>query len=207
MAKFVPTLGLLSIGVAAHGNVETTAECLECLLESVGGDFELYIEGSPPLPDAPYPVSEAFMVSGSQPDFIGGFDIRYHGYFSDTDYGLRAPGARFRWVLSRRSFAWHEKLANFDYLDADIAKQKLARRRQRVKLAWQVFRETWKLDQLQVKWPGMYALPLADLICMRATMEIDRPGVSRTTSIWLMPDRCIRPRKETRQESRWNRHD
>ncbi len=269
----------MSVGVAAHGNVETTAECLECLLDSVGGDFELlliddqspddmlslyreaaglhpntriyrfddnleythsvncllneasgervlfvsndilitpeyvvglleamidpqvgiargvsnfvdnglpthnivleseienrsqmyalareiYAQGSSPPLDDPFLVGDAFMVSRSLLDVIGGFDIRYHGYFSDIDFGLRAVGAGFRRVLSRRSFAWHGKRANFDYLDANAAEQKLAHRRQRVQLAWQVFRETWKLDQLPVNWPGMDVLPLAEL--------------------------------------------
>jgi GT2 family glycosyltransferase len=279
MGKFVPKPGLLSIGVAAHGNVETTAECLECLLDSVGGDFELlliddqspddmlslyhevaglhphtriyhfpenleytqsvncllneaggervlfvsndilispeyvvglleamidphvgiargvsnfvdnglsthnialesaienrgqmydlarkiYGEGSPLLLDDPFLVGDAFMVSRALLDVVGGFDIRYHGYFSDIDYGLRAIGAGFRRVLSRRSFAWHGKRANFDYLDANVADQKLAHRRQRVQSAWQVFRETWELDELPVNWPGMDALPLVEL--------------------------------------------
>ena len=279
MAKFAPTPGLLSIGVAAHGNVETTAECLECLLDSIGGDFELlliddqspddmlslyraaaglhpntriyrfddnleythsvncllneasgervlfvsndilitpeyvvglleamidpqvgiargvsnfvdnalpthnivleseienrgqmyalarkiYAEGSLPLLDDPFLIGDAFMVSRSLLNVIGGFDVRYHGYLSDIDFGIRAVGAGFRRVLSRKAFAWHAKDANFEFLDAAAAKEKLARRWQRIGLAWGVFREIWELDKLPENWPGMDSVPLAEL--------------------------------------------
>jgi GT2 family glycosyltransferase len=148
-------------GLATH-NV-----ALESEIENRDQMFDLarkiYAEGPPSLLDDELFCGDAFMVSRSLLETIGGFDIRFHGYFSDLDFGIRAVGAGFRRVLSSRSFAWHAKRANFDYLDTKAADEKLARRRQRVQLAWQVFREVWELDQLPVVWPGMAALPLAEL--------------------------------------------
>ena len=43
MNQIIPAPGVLSIGIAAHGNVDTTAECLKSLFASVAGDFELLL--------------------------------------------------------------------------------------------------------------------------------------------------------------------
>lgn len=43
MQQIIPAEGVLSIGVAAHGNVAITEECLKSIFASVAGDFELVL--------------------------------------------------------------------------------------------------------------------------------------------------------------------
>ncbi len=43
MQQIIPADGVLSIGVAAHGNVAITEECLKSIFASVAGDFELLL--------------------------------------------------------------------------------------------------------------------------------------------------------------------
>lgn len=290
MGLLIRSPGFLSIGIAAHGNVETTAECIECLLSSVQGEFELllvddqspddmlslyreaarhhaatsiyrfpenkeyshsvncilneargdrvlfvsndimitphYVAGlievmqdetigiargvsnfvdngldshnikldvsiedrlqmftlaeeihgrSIPSADDPFLIGDAFMVSRNLLNTIGGFDTRYVGYLSDFDFGIRAVGAGFRRVFVPKAFAWHGKDANFEYLDSEGAKRKLEMRWQRIRAAWKVFRERWELHSSPPEWPGVNAVPLAELdrlAALRSDLEV-----------------------------------
>lgn len=279
MDQIIPEPGILSIGIAAHGNVDITVECLKSLFASVGGDFELlliddaspdgmlplfreaaefhpntrifhfpenleytqsvncllseatgerilfvsndifvtptylaalleatadpgigiargvsnfvdnllethnvasdapiatweqlcefsarqYFEASPSLPDDPFLIGDAFMVTRELLDTIGSFDTRYHGYLSDIDFGIRAAAAGYRRVYCPRAFARHIQDANFNYLDKAQADQKYARRLERIAKAWAVFRARWGIDKLPSSWPGTKAVPYAEL--------------------------------------------
>ena len=103
------------------------------------------------------------MVTRKLLDTIGSFDTRYHGYLSDIDFGIRAVAAGYRQVYCPRAFARHIQDANFNYLDKAQADQKYARRLERVAKAWAVFRARWGVEQLPLLWPGIKAIPIAEL--------------------------------------------
>lgn len=279
MDQIIPGPGILSIGIAAHGNVDITVECLKSLFASVAGDFELlliddaspdgmlslfreaaefhpntrifhfpenleytqsvncllseatgerilfvsndilitptylaalleatadpgigiargvsnfvdnllethnvaadapiasweqlcefsarqYFEAATSLPDDPFLVGDAFMVTRKLLDTIGSFDTCYQGYLSDVDFGIRATAAGYRRVYCPRAFARHIQDANFHYLDKAQMEQKYARRLERIAKAWAVFRANWGSGQLPSSWPGTMAIPFAQL--------------------------------------------
>lgn len=113
--------------------------------------------------DDPFLIGDAFMVSGELLRAIGGFDLRFHGYLSDIDFGIRAVAAGYRRACCPRAFARHIKDANFHYLDAEERRRKIARRTERHLKAWTVFREIWGPDHLPAKWPGTHFIPFAEL--------------------------------------------
>ncbi|MBI5107903.1 MAG: glycosyltransferase family 2 protein [Rhodocyclales bacterium] len=122
-----------------------------------------YFEAGTSLPDDPFLIGDAFMVTRKLLDTIGSFDTRYHGYLSDLDFGIRAAAAGYRRIYCPRAFARHIQDANFHYLDSARMEQKYARRLERHATAWTVFRALWGAEQLPLSWPGTKAIPFADL--------------------------------------------
>lgn len=90
-------------------------------------------------------TGDAFLVTRAVIERIGTLDPLFYGYFADPDFGLRAQIAGFELVTATGAFAWHDRAANLDYLEAEQRSKKLHRRRQRVFENWARFKLKYEL--------------------------------------------------------------
>ena len=141
------------------------------------------------LIDERWLVGDAFLVTRAVINRIGTFDTRYVGYFADVDFGLRAQIAGFRVVLERRAFAFHQVHGNIVYLPAEQQKERLERRRNRVRAASEAFLDKYALEPTE---DGVEKLPWEELA--RRTFDPALHHVApRDYSEYLLPAEYLPP--------------
>lgn len=102
-------------------------------------------------------TGDAFMVRKEVIRKIGTFDPLFFGYFADHDFGIRACNAGYKLAVARGAFAFHQKDANFDYLDKEAAQNKATLRWAKVSENWARFKMKYALP-VELLYPGMHRI-------------------------------------------------
>ena len=149
-------------GCVAHQNVAPKRQ-IENTIDLFAEAQGIYSENHGKLILDEFLTGDAFLVSRAVVEKVGTLDPVFYGYFADPDYGLRAQQAGFELVCALGAFAWHDRAANLDYLDAEGRQKKLQRRRQRVFENWARFKAKYELPAALEFDSGMDTIPWAAL--------------------------------------------